>query len=631
MTETQSVLFSTLEQVVSGDVNRAQALMGKALHDRLLALLAGISTGTAPRDVTLRGLNATVGAGLTVNIEAGDLLRFNAGAAAEESQYRLATLITAQALVLAAADPVNPRVDTISIVEASLDTDGQVRNILTLPGRVVVPVLVNKTRRPSATLTVTTGVAAANPAAPATPAGEVGIFDVYVPAAAVGLLDLHLMDRRLRFDPFRDNRAHCKEWGITVGPDPAVGTSVQVQSGRASVDGALAELFVDTAMTAASILEPGAPVLAADQEYHLYLLAMGMREAIGKGVANGLIWVLSLTAPSVSGSPSAPITFNPLAGSGISAHTRTTQRALYAGPVHTDDAGNFELYGAGVPLNRGGTCVARAVDPTSGRFPLLSGWLRRPTFGWVDAATLSIGPCSPVLNGDPGWFVGANAAMVGNLAFGEVEAVSTWYYVYLRQRLPGTGRFGAARSYRLVISSEAPNANGQKPTPEADVAGRLASDYLYVGSAYNNGAGDLERFQRHENRTVWFEPFAALQPDPPAIAPARTDVTARIPATSRTALVSWYAQMYSGGAGTVQYVIDWFAGSGYANRFTQSIFEWEAVGAGDRHVDGNIHLEIPVTAAGIFQVSSATLTNLGAGAGDRRLTIEQTGYSEDLP
>lgn len=553
MSEPTSTNFTTLEQVLSTDLNRVGGLAGKASQDLALALLGGIDSAVAPRDVVRRGMNATSGAGLSVNIEAGEMMRFSASVVANQSQYKLGVLAALQNVVLAPADPVNPRIDRISVTDTSLFTDSSIRNVLTLPSRVVVPTLINKTKSPSVTITVTTGAAGVSPQPPATPANNVAIWDVIVPAAAVTVNDNHLMDVRVRAQPIPYTGTHIVERGMGLSIGTAL-TDIAVSSGRAFVRGGLLENNSNKNFAFATVQEPGAAALAADQEWHAYVVSKGSGLPIGKNMADGFIVFLSQIAPNAIGIPSSNIQYNPLQGvGGAPALSIPTQFALYIGTIHTDASGNFESGGGGLLVNRDGTGTNRTIDAVTGRFAATAGFIKRPTFSWVDISTVRVGVTQMILFGTPLVWPGGNATWATSLAAdgSPSDAASTWYYVYLRFRLTNTGARGAIRTVRPIISTQAPSEFGHKPTTEAGFGG---FEYLYVGSFYNNASLNIEQFTKAGNTVLFtgskqtlYGPFVDV-----AISPAFTTITALAPATSKTVLIhAQFGISQSGVAGTV--------------------------------------------------------------------------------
>ena len=541
MSEPTTMIQNSQEQVLSTDLNRIGGLAGKATQDALLALLGGIDAAIAPRDVVRRGLNLTPAAGMSVDLSPGEMMRFTAAVTPNQSQYKLGALLATQNLIIAPADPVNPRIDRISVIDTTVSTDSTVRNILQLPSRTVIPTAVNKTKNPSLTVTVTTGSPGVSPQPPATPANNVAIWDVYVPAAAVSISDNHLMDVRVRAQPIPYTGTHFVERGLGMSLGSTL-TSIGVTSGRGFCRGGLIENNSNKDMTFAFIQEPGAPALAADQEWHCYVMSKGSGLPIGKNLSDGLIFVLSQIAPNAVGIPSSNINYNPLQGVGPTLSI-PTNFALYLGTIHTDAAGNFESGGGGVLLNRDGTSMNRAVDAFSGRMPATAGFIKRPTLSWVDVSTVRVGVSQLVLNGAPLVWAGGNATWATDLAAdgSPSDQASTWYYVYLRYRVTNTGKRGALRTVRPRISTEAPNEFGHKPTAEAGFGG---FEYLYVGSFFNNASSDIRQFVRSGNQTLWIGQKDTIPGAAVSDTPTRdTKTIPNLPSTAKVAIVEVTAQM----------------------------------------------------------------------------------------
>lgn len=641
MAESTQVLFNTMEQVLSADLNRAQALVGKHVQDMQLGLLAGVSTGLTPPDLVIRGLDLQAGVGMSVDLEAGLLLRFEAAPAADQSQYRIGVLPTNTNLGIAAADPVNPRIDLISAVEGDVDSDNQVRNVLTLPSRTVVPTPVDKTRTPQLTLFVTTGVAGAIPAIPATPAGEVPLWYVYVPAAAVGLTNDNLVDVRRYAKPASLIYETRIETGLRLVAGLG-GAGIELGAGKGLARGApfttpgQVLVFADT-------VEVGGGALAADQVWHLYAIARGAGLPVGRGVADNVVIVASQTVPA-AGIPSAPINYRVFANATFPFNA-TASEALYLGSMRTDALGSFETDGNGVPLD-----PSNEADPPVLYMPPADfrGWIRRPQLSWVDAATLTVGDCAffhP--SGVPAAFAAANGTMAANLATGEVEAASTWYYVYLRTRQPypaaGAGGRVPSRTFEIVISAEAPDGTGGKPTPEA--GGFLSSDYRYVGCAFNGATSNLRNFRREGNTYVYVdETGPLLHFADVAVTPAKTTVLVdeaggqnACPDTTRLVILAVACELYA----EVNEASAWFAlyaGTGLTNPLfqTQVLYAGPGgLGAGVagaqwwQHSEFTLHMPVDQAAPAIpqFELNRRAIAGLGANPA-ALMSVRMIGWVE---
>lgn len=635
MSKPVEVIFNTQEQLLSTDLMRVQDLSGKALMDALLALGGGVDAAVAPRDVVRRGLDATPGAGMQVVISAGELMRFAAGPSASVSEYRYGILAAAANAVITAADGVNPRIDRISALETTADSDSTSRNIISLPSRTVTPTPVNKTRSPTIGLVVTAGVAAAMPAAPATPAGRVPLWDVLVPAGAVSIGANHLMDLRVRMRPAASSRRHFRERGLQVGLSPAGVTTVRVTSGYADVDGAAGELFQDLdfpATGASSIIAPLEAALGADQEWHVYAVAKGQGVPVGKNITDGMIFVLSAGAPNAGGfPPGGGVTYNPLYGvagapAGLYA---TTQRALYVGSLRTDGSGNFEFGSGGVPLNRDGSTMAVGINPSQSNFAGWSaGFIKKPRFSWVDASTIRVGSAQLVLNGVPLIWAGANATWADIAGAGDgsaSDAASTFYYVYLRFRVVGTGR-SARRSVRIRISTNPPNELGNKTgTPET---GFQNFEYVYVGSFFNNAAQDIVQFVK-EGSTYLYVPRApdAVSPGGGAILGSTTTLVGSVvaftsfcPSTSRIAVISYHA--INAGTVTAMYI---FASTGNSIALANASHVAGFTNGGNTRAQAVLSIPVhPTTKQWEAAVAG------GGGGNNVDFTPIQMGYVEDV-
>lgn len=515
MTAADNIIFNTLEQLVSGDLNGIGSLASKAVGDLAYSLNidpANIFTILRPRDVVRRGLGAAAAAGLSVDIEGGDLYRLNTSVSFDDSAtvspYQLGRLSNTTNVSVGPADGAQPRVALISAAVSQVNTGTQTRNILSLPSRAVTPTPIPKRAVPRITLNVTMGTPSANPELPATPTDEVALWAVYIPAAATSIDPNHLCDMRVFSTDWSTGQLSGRERGYWVYPDPANTANIRIERGQLVNRGHRIIHTIDESIAATELLPSGSGSLTADAEYHLYALSIGTGVPIGVGNTNFAVYVLSTIAPTDiagAGSPSAPLTFRPLFRSDASANNwqLTTQAATYMGTLHTDSTGALNDVGYGRPQNTLGT-NSLLVASTGGISPAArNGWVLRPKLSWVDADTVRVSQGTALLAGMPVSFAAGNATMTGNLASGETETPSTFYYLYVRRARANTTR-GQITDSVFVLSSEAPGEGLQKPTPET---GFVSSDYCYAGSVLNNPSNDLVNF-RVDGNQVTFIPFA---------------------------------------------------------------------------------------------------------------------------
>ena len=638
MTAPKIALLNNLEQILSTDWNRVGALAGKAAMDALIFAEASFVHLT-PRSVVLNGLNATIGAGLSVDISAGSLARFEVAAGVDASKYELGTLQALENVTFSAADFTNPRIDLIHGTPASNDTDSFNRNILVLPGRTVVSTSVSKTREPALTLAVEEGTATGSPSFPAAPAGSVALWYVLIPANAP-TFPIQLMDARVQFNPAALSRAHHRVDGLYAGHTLTSLTDIIIRSGRALVDGAVLEHSLDqTFSPATSILSTGVGTLDPDTEYSIYAVAKGSGNPVGKAVTDGFIPILEPSnPPDPDGRPSSPITYRPLIGFGADVVVFTTSDALYLGTLHTDGtpSGQFQSGGDGIPLNRDGTSSDQTLDLACCGFEgRASFWMRPPILRFVDADTVNVGPAAPVIGGQPGTFGGGNATMTGNLltspAPEAAEAASTFYYIYLRPRTSLTTiTRGTIRHYELIISVQPPDTNGSLPIPESPF---FSFEYRFVGSFFNDASSNIVEFQR-DGHTVLFIPHApfALPPGGGDFGPSDTRVDIAVvtattklgsfcPKSSRIITASMYYQpIATSGSALIFHRTGNTISSDPATRTAASAYRLVITVAGDRVLH---HVQVVVDANEQFEITEE-------GDGGTALIYRQQGYLEDI-
>ena len=553
MSTPDTVNFDPGQPVVPADLNRIGTLAGKGIMDRFLELVGGIDSAVQPRNVVARGLDLTGGAptrtekalaevanvlpGIVVVVSAGELFRFEPIAARDVSQYRLGVLPQDTNQRLNPADRVNPRIDLISVRETSILSND------------------NRTQQASLTITYTAGTPAVQPDIPATPAGQVAIWAIVVPAGARSLTEDNFMDLRVPLNTYAFSRAHHMLERIACSAAVGISaTSASFQTGRAVVNGAIVDNLTEKTFTGDELLEGvlGRIVVRAgirpNTQYHVYLVGKGSGDPVGKTVADGVIFVMSTTPPREDGRPSLRITYSPFGINrilpGLYEVEFTTVNALYVGTLTTDETGAFEPFGSGIPINRNGSATIAAASSFDGIFPARIGFIKAPHFSWAGADSVRVGAYAAVVAGFPATYGPITATMGANLDSRERSRSSTWYYVYLRLAQTSNGKLGAIRTHVVVISSEPPDEFGCKPTPQG---GFESFDYLYVGSFFNNEYSDIEPFAKEGNHVLFRNGMPLVWWGAPAVYPLRSTVTVPMPATSRMALLVFNGYIWSQG------------------------------------------------------------------------------------
>lgn len=588
------VNFNTLEQAISADLNRIGGLAGKAAQDPLISLTAGVLSSSTPRAVVRRGLDLSVSAGLGLTLEAGEFMVYDAGASADESKYSLGILLANAALTLAAADPVNPRIDAIHVAPVATATDSSVRNVLTLPSRAVSPVNVDKTILADLNVAITTGTPAATPSFPAVPGGRTAVWYVYVPAAAVALVNDHLMDARVYWQA-NGNALNLN--ARIVGLDPAVGstnTRAKLRKGQGYVTGIQAVATAEQDNLMSALIQLGEPAFAADTQYDFFVVAKGNGVPVGKTVPDGLVMVATSSGavPAANGQPSVSLIYGPLAFAAANAVatatlSTSTTRALYIGSLVSGAAASFASDSQGSPaLDRQGLVFAHSIHTPEGRMPWISGMIRPGRFEWVSAQSARIrGDCAVLVNGTPATVPTTTFDLTTDRVVtapdGAGLAASSWYYCYLRKRTSDVSSHKAPqRTFVPRMSIEEPGANGQKMTPEP---GFNAQDYIYVGCVYNNGVGPaILEFTRDGSRYL-FKDIQGGSLGAAVVAPTKAIADFNfMPKTARIGIGHMQILLDPTGAGQVSDTTRIFAETGRATEQHQVLIEGAATAAGIR-------------------------------------------------
>jgi len=546
VSQPETVLFQLDEEVLSSDLNNIGNLASKAAVDPALGLVGGVD-GT-PLNVVRSGLLATPGSGLAVNLSIGDLLRYAGGSPGEfQSLYKLGAVQAQQTLSIAANSSGQDRVDLISAHEVLNASGSASRNIISLPARTVTPSMVNTASIPGLSFTVTAGTPGSNPAIPATPGGDVPLWAVYVPNGATSIADADLIDLRRPMAPRGLGAdAHGRVRGLEL---VASGADVRVLSGLMNINGAVAPFPSPRTLAGSDVVSGG---FVASTEYALYAVARGGGDPVGKLEPHGVVFVAvprGTSGANVNGDgrPSATLAYRPAPATRPS-WTVSTTNALFIGPIRTGASGNPEAGNLGVGLCPDWSTFDGIVDPaTGGVAGAPNCFLQKPRLSYVDANTVNLTSYVALLAGVPAAGAGGNATFAGNLAAGETRTNSTWYYVYVRHVIAPVFSTafnkGATRQTQIVISSEAPNSAGGKPTPEG--GGFVSSDYCFVGSFFNV-TGFIQGFVRTGERVLFINGLPTsfhLNPGPFSGTDytnlnggSATVMTAPLPATSKVAI-----------------------------------------------------------------------------------------------
>jgi hypothetical protein len=206
----KEVLFNDGEGIDHTDFNdlqrflRSQFLdMGMAQIGRGSDGLLGGAIGSISNYPGVLGDHCapSVASGMTIDVAAGMLMQSTmpGGVPSGDDALVLSFWVGNGVLdtVHAAADPTNPRWDLVSIELSYADGDTESRDFQDASTLALSTTTPNKRRNVVCTKTVTQGTPAATPTIPATPSGDVPLYAVYIPAAAVTLLNANIFDYRL--------------------------------------------------------------------------------------------------------------------------------------------------------------------------------------------------------------------------------------------------------------------------------------------------------------------------------------------------------------------------------------------------------------------------------------------------
>lgn len=396
-------------------------------------------------------------------------------------------------------------------------------------------------------------------------------------------------------------------------------------------------MFRSLTVAGSDLLMGGA--LAANTTYFVYAVARGNDSPMGTTVVARLAFILSTLVPNADGSPPSAILYPPLQGvlDQASGGPRVSTTAAFAiGTVTTGAGATLNSPAGGLQIGRDASTMIQMIDPATGG--LVGGvqnyWLRPARFEYVDANTVRVTSGIAIIRGVP-YAVDAtlSAALPGALISGETDTPETWYYVYARlsSTFTLTGS-GGRRSISLRLTTEAPDANNGMPTPETGFA---SSDYVYVGSFWNNSIDEIQAFDRVGNRTTWRDAAAAtIYSDVvPYISGTPDIVDARAPETAVTASFEAIVSSTPDPGATVPLTRDCGLYILYDN-LTQSRLSftdtWATLGTTRAH---SMQTQQDVTLEQPARQIRVVASEVDAGAATRVLhtvTLRQNGYTERL-
>jgi hypothetical protein len=337
--------WSTREEVLTSDLNRLQILEARDLLDVLgdEGRTDDSRDGSNPQngqgtrvDGSDRLPTLTSAAAFTMDLGFGQAFWNDGGvtditSGAEDSQFKVVRW-AAQNVPFTTPNAGLPRIDLVVATPALVLTDSASRNIIVDPvARAIAAQNVMKSANPLATIAVVAGTAAAQPVAPAVPAGALALFEVYVPAAAADSTTFKLSRRVQRrsvsvVGTYHGILRNCVPiWDDSVD-ETATASAIAIDGAatnlsRVLIDGEvisfrgldLASATIPGVVADAGANSPFAAAAPADNDKVYYLYLCGGRN-LPQGSLDGsarfqpAVVVESLVAPNRDGRPSANIT-----------------------------------------------------------------------------------------------------------------------------------------------------------------------------------------------------------------------------------------------------------------------------------------------------------------------------------
>uniref|UniRef100_A0A6H1Z931 Uncharacterized protein n=1 Tax=viral metagenome TaxID=1070528 RepID=A0A6H1Z931_9ZZZZ len=404
MSQFSQVLWAAFEQVLSTDLQRIGTLGSRELTELFRDIFKSRGNvaqhGIVGQYPAIAGVVATWTA--TVSGPIAGFMSDLTAATGDVSDYKVLRVASASTTITFDIPDAAGRIDLVVLNHNTVDSNVMVRNILTDPvARTVIPQNVAKDRDPVSTLSIVKGTAAASPQAPALAAGQMPLFAVYVPAAAVDAQDFSysaasnvLTSSRSRGQEGMDSGGQIDTIRPVGAPFELGGASPSAAIAGTSgwpaawIDGDLVRSFVAAASVPENdalaspfatlpALNGGAPIVGTAAVFGkaAYLYAYGGRLVPAAG---DLRFVVSLTKPLPDGRPSSALRVAPYGAGGGTVDIQ--EGATFVAPVHY---GNCDGAG-GVPDLGGAGYVQQSWSGDSVHFPQpIAYWRGNPAGGGI--------------------------------------------------------------------------------------------------------------------------------------------------------------------------------------------------------------------------------------------------------
>lgn len=357
------VLYAEGEKILSSDLELMGAMAEQTAYHLWARLVEGVSgtpiSGFIGDDckVTASGLTATIAAGWGFWYDSAATSGFT-------PHYRPIVVATSTTQAITAHDASQPRWDLISLRPNAVEDQSATRNVKDLVTLDVASQTVNKRSRWSYTLTYTAGTPSATPSTPSTPAGDIAIARIRVPATsgAVTVDDLRpivAIQAAAASEPgvdyatnFVGNYVPLTWTDLEVTESSTPSMVLQVASGEAVIQGARYRYGYQTVtVTTAHATLERIDLVVADADGTIQVLA-GTPGGAPASVASDQVLLATVTIPATD------------TAIGSSQIVDGRVGAPYDGATHIqpDSLGAAQLATTTKPVRAGLTAGAEAAD-----------------------------------------------------------------------------------------------------------------------------------------------------------------------------------------------------------------------------------------------------------------------------
>ena len=292
--------FNDGQEIVFEDLNKLQSRAQQELYDRVLFELIAKKENAFFGD----GLKVNFASATSVTITPGVGFQTDATVDSSEPQKRLLYRGSGPTLNLSSPDGALDRIDVVSVKHAIVDGATESRKFKNASTSVITNENLVVTNDWEAAFTITPGTPAGSPSAPATPAGEVKIAELYV-TAVTGMSGSGAVTDFRAIMPILNKTAIDTLGKLRL----TAGASTSLDTLFADIDALLVDGRLNTNTFDDSVSDPAAPATAGQKKLYLKGNLLFLRDSVpdgsaitpvgsgGGGGGGGANWVGGAPAP----------------------------------------------------------------------------------------------------------------------------------------------------------------------------------------------------------------------------------------------------------------------------------------------------------------------------------------------